>query len=270
MLSHHKYFHWLYHHKNKKSLFNGATGLFIWFFLAFARPFGISNNNISLVELIAFLLPVGLLWILIVYSLDFLIRSFSISILLNIKGDLIAWGCKIFLYVHVIWIIRGYACDWTCLDTFEYLELWIGMILLIGLVYLPYSFYGRYSYYHIAISHGATDESVIVIKGDGNDFIKINPNEVMYIKADDNYIDCTLSTGEKVTLRSSLTSTYEQLAEQPQFIRTHRSYVINSQYFERYKKAQANILLKSKDQMVEVPVSRSYKEEIDKYFTHPK
>jgi hypothetical protein len=271
VLLHHTYFHWLYYNGGKKALFNFITGLFIWFFLAFARPFGISITNVSVLELIAFLLPIGILWILLVYFIELItIKWLGVPIHQNVKADLIAWAIKIILYIHIIWAARGLACDWECLDAFEYLELWIGLGLLIGLVYLPSSLYARYIHYHKALSYGAPSASTMIINGEGNDFAKITPEEVVFIKADDNYSDFGLSDGKKVSLRSSLTSTYKQLIQHPQFIRTHRSYVINSQFFDSYKRSQGSITLKVKDQLFDIPVSKSYKEAIDNYFSRPK
>ena len=203
--------------------------------------------------------------------MDFLaINWFRIKINQNVKADIYIWAIKLFLYVHTIWLMRGLGCDWLCLDAYEYLELWVGMMVLIGLVYLPYSLYARYSFYHKAISRGAISDNMIVIKGEGNDFLKINPDEVIYIKVDDNYSDFELSNGETVSLRSSLTSAHNQLIKHPQFIRIHRSYVINSQFFESYKRAKGCIILQHQDQRFELPVSKSYKEAVVNYFTHPK
>ncbi|MEQ8715179.1 MAG: LytTR family DNA-binding domain-containing protein [Cyclobacteriaceae bacterium] len=271
MLSHHKYFQWLYFTQGKRGLFNLITGLFIWLFLAFAQPFGISVTSSSTLDIYLFLIPIGMLWVILAYGMDYIARHLlHIEVRKNVLADLLLMLSKVIVYIHVVWLLRGIACDWECLDFFEYFELWVSMYLMIAIVYLPYSFYARYLYYHMALSQGLTSADMLVIMGEGKDSFRCNPSELMYIQADDNYSDFVMRTQEKHSLRSSLSRVSEQLDPYPQFLRTHRSFIINTQYFDQYHRSKGIIILAHESHKVEVAVSKSYKPTVDQRFTHPK
>lgn len=88
----------------------------------------------------------------------------------------------------------------------------------------------------------------IIIK-DGYNEVKLNFDEILFIKSDKNYIDIQLSN-RKITIRNTLENISKQLPEEV-FMKVHRSYVINKN----------KILVKSTNtiqiESFEIPISRN-------------
>jgi two-component system, LytTR family, response regulator len=101
--------------------------------------------------------------------------------------------------------------------------------------------------------HPAHNERVVVKTGNK---IKIIPlHEIQYLEAADDYV--RIITQEGSFLKKSTMSYFENVLNTSQFIRTHRSYIINIQQLTRidpYEKENHIALLKSG---AKIPVSRS-------------
>ncbi len=245
----------------------------MWLFLALAKPFGINITDSSELVIGLVLLPVGVTWCLLVYITDFVaIRLVGIRIDKDIKLDLIVWFLKVIGIIHLLFLARGLLCDWECVDLAEYFELWMAMFLLVGLAYLPFLLYARYRYYHSLLAQGPSSSYDLLLEGLGAEVVKVNASELAYIKADDNYSDIFLSKQalEKASIRATLTSIEQQLDGHNQFMRVHRSYLINTGYFSSYERANNRIVLDISGQQIHIPVSKTYKPAVDKVFIHPK
>jgi DNA-binding LytR/AlgR family response regulator len=88
----------------------------------------------------------------------------------------------------------------------------------------------------------------ITIK-DGYDFIKINHDAILFVKSDNNYIDIQ-TTSKKHSVRQSLEGFLEEIAN-PNFIRVHRSYIVNKTKIT--SKKATSIFIDN----FEIPISRS-------------
>lgn len=266
MLANHKYFHWLYFHKKKRHAFNISSGIFIWLFLGITRPFGISNNNFeAYIYLFFSLILFGSIWVIISYLVDF---SFEQRIKKDHAYDLKIWGLKLLLMIHLFLLVRGTSCDWTCIDEIEYLELWIACILMVGFCYLTFSLYARYLYFHSIVGKTELTAGAIELLGEGKESKVLSLEQIAYIKADDNYVDIFMAD-KKETLRSSLSAIEEQLQPYSQFVRIHRSYIINFHFVADYPKKDT-LLLGLENKKIELPVSKKYQKRISPLFTHPK
>lgn len=89
----------------------------------------------------------------------------------------------------------------------------------------------------------------ITIK-DGYDFIKINHDAILFVKSDNNYIDIQ-TTSKKHSVRQSLEGFLEEIAN-PNFIRVHRSYIVNSSKIQ--KKTNSSLFIENQ----EIPFSKMY------------
>ncbi|MGE5355752.1 MAG: LytR/AlgR family response regulator transcription factor [Deltaproteobacteria bacterium] len=89
----------------------------------------------------------------------------------------------------------------------------------------------------------------------GNNLVRINYNEIIIIKSDgDNFI--SLITEKKVyPCRITLKEFHAQLP--PNFIQTHRSYVINIDHLDYFNEPDQTAILKGHD----APVARGYKKD---------
>lgn len=275
MLSLHKYFHWLYYSRNKRNLFNFGSGLFFWLFLAVTQPFGLYNSNVSDLILFALLLPIGLFWVGIVYSEEFIAsKVFKVSIDTSIKSDIILWIIKMVSFIHLLYILRGLLCDWQCVDAFEYLQLWFAIPIMFGFCYFPFALYARSVFFQDIVIEGPQNNSDLTFPGIGNEKLSIKINQVAYLKADDNYVDLFLIDDDgiqsKVPVRSTLATFETKLTAFSQFVRIHRSYIINIGFFTSFSKGNNTVSLTIGKSAVELPVSRKYKNRVSTLFTSPK
>lgn len=88
----------------------------------------------------------------------------------------------------------------------------------------------------------------IVVK-DGYDEVKINVDDILFIKSDANYIDIQLEN-RKFTIRKSLDSFLKEV-QSDKFIKVHRSYIINQ--VKITKKTSAFLYIED----FEIPLSRN-------------
>jgi len=264
MLLNHKFFHWLYYQQHQRHAFNIGLGFFIGFFLALAQPFGIYNNNFSdNVQMTLVLFSFGIVWPFLSYVTDYLANKLFAQ---KAKKDYV-FDCrvsilKLFLMIHAYFLIRSGLCNWACVDIQEYMELWFACSFMFLIVYVPFSLYARYRFFHKLVGIDKNDvEDLFELKGTGKESVVVDLSNVLYIKSDDNYADIVTfgHDGSLKThvLRGTLRSLEGQLAGQSQFIRVHRSYIVNLQY---------SILMDRKDSIIvkkaglefEMPVSNKY------------
>lgn len=89
-------------------------------------------------------------------------------------------------------------------------------------------------------------------------FVKLSTENIMYIEASGNYVTIVIS-GHKYAILSSLSAFYDQLRKiNPDFIRIHRSYIINLRQLDSFDHLHAII----GDQ--EIPIGKSFR---DDFFT---
>lgn len=279
-LKNHFYFHWLHKRPGYAHLFNIGSGLFFWLFLWVALPFGISigNNSFKSILMLGFyLLPLGVAWSLIFFTGDWVFKKyFSADSESQTKNSLISWIVRLLVLIHFIIIFREVLCEGPCIDVKEYFDVWIACILLFSLSYIPYSLYGRYLYFHSLVSAEKVEDGAFTLNGEGKESIAIQLDQIIYFQSSDNYVDIYLAKemnpGKRIIFRCTLKSIEEQLADFPQFIRIHRSFLVNTQYiaYSSGWNIRKQIEMSFRDYQVSIPVSRSYLETLTNLFTHPK
>ena len=240
--------------------------MFIWLFLSLTLPFGIYENNFSSFLLMSAWLSIfGISWTLLSYFIE--IISIKFNVREHYKRDAVFWLIRLFVFIHLIVIVRGLLCEWVCIDALEYLESWLAGVLFMCFTYMPFSFYARFMFYKPMATSEETEE-LIVLKGEGKESLKISPDRIMYIQSDDNYVDIHVdekeAKGVKV-LRSTLASVEEQLSGYTMFVRVHRSYIVNLKFAVSIESKDV-IRLKSESIEAEVPISKKYREGIQRLF----
>ncbi len=93
------------------------------------------------------------------------------------------------------------------------------------------------------------------------DKIEVHPDDVVLIKSADNYVNIIYREGEEIKqkmLRNTLKHMQDQLRKHPEFLKCHRTYIINSLYIvnliNNYKGYRLQLLGYEED----IPVSRQY------------
>lgn len=279
LIKNHFFFYWLYRKNRFRHIYNIGSGLFIWLFWLGTLPFGLYANNFDgRVDLALFLFPFGLAWVLISYIGDFVFDSIVTANPRNSHpANFYLWIGKISVQIHIYYVGRGWLCEWDCMNFHEYAELWMACTLLFLLTYIPFSLYGRYAYFHSLVGVNSSGEGEVTLLGEGKETLTLPLDHLICIQSDDNYVDLFLADdddpGKKIVFRCTLKSITEQLAEYPQFVRTHRSVLANIRYI--VNPGSSNQSLKSinlvfKKFSMAVPLSRSYRLEVEELLIHPK
>lgn len=257
----HKYFHWLYYVKGYATSYNFITAIFFWAFLIITRPFGIYYETLEgMLRLALYFIPFGLFFPLSSFSVDFLTKWFWPSARANFKLNSVFWFLKMVLFIHLIYVLRQQWCEWRCFDTNEYLELWLACFLLVSFTYVPFMLYGKFLYYHSLVGKEISSENITQIEGSGNESLNLALQKIIFLKADDNYVDFLLVEDGKVatkTLRATLKSVENQLSDFPQFQKIHRSYIVNIQYVVAIN--SNSLKLKAGEWIDELTISPTYK-----------
>ena len=90
------------------------------------------------------------------------------------------------------------------------------------------------------------------------DYILLDTKEIICIEANRAYVEI-YTEKSKYIYAKPLKYFEDVLTENSQFIRVHRSWIINTNFVEKYSKRDAEILMKNQ---LKISVSRSYKEEL--------
>lgn len=268
----HQYFHWLYFTKKKRLAFGLTLTLFFWLFLSLAQPFGINSEGLEgFLIMTTWILPMASIWLIIIYVTDYLVALlFKQRHSNNYKADFFLWLVKVFLVVHSIFIFRGIYCNWACLDLLEYGQLWFACILFFLLIYIPFTLYAKFLHVKETFT-GSKDENGeedTFLISDGKRPINIAVKDITHFKSDDNYIDVHHLKPEQttgaITFRCTMKELEAKVAGYPQFIRVHRSYIINMNFFDSYHSASGNshVILVAHESETKIPVSRKYKEQL--------
>lgn len=93
-----------------------------------------------------------------------------------------------------------------------------------------------------------------------SDYYFINPNEVLYLKADNNTTDIILVSGRKITAFKTLKIFEENLPKN--FLRIHNSYIINTNKILRINFGKYQVYLDKNQEITEVPFSKSYRDKL--------
>lgn len=94
-----------------------------------------------------------------------------------------------------------------------------------------------------------------------SDYHFIEPKDILYLKADNNTTDFYLLSGKKVSAYKTLKYFERRLPNN--FIRTHNSYIINSDLVRRINFGKSQISLEVDDVYQCFPFSKSYQKNVD-------
>lgn len=257
------YFHWYYSIKNKHLPFNLGTALFILGFLSIAKPFGIGQTNLA--SQLAFhliLLVFAFLWPLVSYATDLLNRSvMPAGGKSNPKIGIVFFFLKMILAVHAVLLIRLMLCDWSCIDGYEYTEMWFAVTLILGISYLVYTFHAKQLFYKNLIGKGP-ETGLLTLKNKAGKTFQLDPKVLLYVKSEDNYVKMIFlgpNKNVRTTLfRMTLSAVETQLGGYSQFIRIHRSYMVNLSFL-KHTDISSTLEIAAGAVCVRLPVSRKYR-----------
>jgi two-component system LytT family response regulator len=107
----------------------------------------------------------------------------------------------------------------------------------------------------------SNDEKIAISFQDKISFYK--PDEISYCQSNDNYTTIYLTNGQKVTASKTIKH-FEELLVPFGFIRSHQSYLVNSEFIKEYNKKDGGYIILNDE--TNIPVSRQRKEDILQQF----
>ena len=97
-------------------------------------------------------------------------------------------------------------------------------------------------------------DTIIIKEGSTARYIRLD--DIIMMQADSNYTTIQLTNGDKIFTSKTLKYWKDQISKYPDFIRPHRSFLVNSKYIISYHKSVRKLIL---NRGYEVLVARSYK-----------
>jgi len=149
-------------------------------------------------------------------------------------------------------------------DTYSFIEYsrWVylpGLAIVLPFVVLSRFILGKFS-------ERIELEDRITIEGKGqSEFIHLKAADLVCIRSADNYIEISfleLGVVQKKVIRATLSEVHERY---PNFVKPHRSYLVNPLHFKQFKTANKKLFLDLGNQL-EVPVSRNLQSEVKSKF----
>jgi len=110
----------------------------------------------------------------------------------------------------------------------------------------------------MALMHHKVDSAKSIQIKDGHKSVLVNPDDILYVKADNIYIE-VYTKNKKIVSRQTLSAFMEKLPE-GQFIRVHRSFLINRNSVDSISKNKIEV------GGAVIPISRSFKTELQNAF----
>ncbi|MBK6833638.1 MAG: response regulator transcription factor [Bacteroidetes bacterium] len=109
-----------------------------------------------------------------------------------------------------------------------------------------------------------SENTIIKIKV-GREIVFLNTNEILYIEANNIYCKIHLIMNKIIVCTESLKEIESQL-KTPNFYKTHRSFIINTKFIERFIRSKLSVYIKSIDEPIQI--SRNKRDEFEKKFVY--
>jgi len=246
----------------------------IFFFILFFRPFELNhldfNNQLLFIagcSALTFLL-LCLFFILIPWIFPKLLTSADhekrLFVLINILLCLISSTAYAF-YIHYVGGV----------NLSMYLVFKIVLICLVPIITLVLVIENKSLKHQIDSVHesniklklmvhentGNQTEMIQFISDNKSDKINLLPGDILLIKSAENYVEIVYKENENIKqklIRTTLRNIEEQLRKFPEFIRCHRTCIIDTKYILKLTSGYQGYRLKIMDYSEEIPVSRQY------------
>jgi LytTr DNA-binding domain len=104
-------------------------------------------------------------------------------------------------------------------------------------------------------------EKIVIESENKSESISVMLSDIIFIQSADNYIELVyLENGElkRKLLRNTLKNIEKHLDQFPDFLRCHRTTLINTSYIEKLFRSYAGVMIKIKGYDIEIPISRQY------------
>lgn len=259
-----------------------CLSIWVFVFLWFPEPFGFDGmSNLKKSKIIPwYSVSSGLVY----FFISFLILKFSKQISpWRVKDELISTSLAIIIAIIILFLVHilnyNLVFNWNVFGTF------LGKIFLpSALIIIPFLlglrlFFGQYRINQLTESPKDKNSEPInslivsdnkfilkeyfVAQGEGkNAFFRIKSKELVYVKSDNNYVECYYLIDGQVVSKIIRVKLYEIQSENEFLIKSHRSYLFNPIHFRMYKKEGYTLQVLLSNNIL-IPISRSHKLEVE-------
>jgi hypothetical protein len=239
-------------------------GLFIFLFLFFFKPFGLSQIEPLKQLMVTFGFGIVTTFVLIIFKflLDPLVSHARSTLGKSIVWDLIiatSIGIANYFYLSVVFDM---------VFSFKYLVFSIWTAILVGSIPVTINYIISFNRrYKTALEEAAIvpkgvlwENDVIIRAGNPRNEFRCNLSNVVYLCSNDNYVTIVTIKEEalaKTHLRGTLKAAEEELKRDSRFFRCHKCYVVNSEYVDHLTGNVQNMKIRLTQTGIEIPVSRS-------------
>jgi len=239
-------------------------GLFIFLFLYFFKPFGLSEIKPLQQLFVTFGFGLVTSFILVVFKFLFepnVVRG-GWTLGKNILWDIViasTIGAANYFYICII-----FRLDFTV----RYLLFSVWTAILVGSIPVTISYFIAFNRrYKNALKEASIsdeviywEEEVIIRAGNPKNDYRFNPKNIIYLCSNDNYVTIVAIKGDsqgKTTIRGTLKAAESELRKNSRFLRCHKCYIVNLDFVERVTGHNQNMKIKLLNSGTEIPVSRS-------------
>ncbi len=247
-----------------KILTIAAFGLFIFLFLFIFKPFGLYGLNTiqALFITLGFGAITAFLLVVFKFLLEPFLARFSWTLGTHIIWDIViatSIGVANYVYLSIIFDLPF---------SLKYILYAVWTAWLVGLIPVIISYIINYNkQYREALKVADIPEEKIfrgeavkLTAGNDKNEITLDPEEILYICSNDNYVTvATLKEGSvsRMTIRGTLKAVEEELSRNRRFLRCHKCYIINLDYVEKVSGHSQKMKVKLLHADEFIPVSRS-------------
>ena len=239
-------------------------GLFIFLFLYLFKPFGMSQ--LKPLQQLLLSLGFGLITAFILVVFKFLIEPVIVgekwTIGKNILWDILVAstiGGANYIFISIVFKLGFY---------FKYFMISIWTAILVGSIPVTISYFITFNRRYKSVLKEADipdeviywEDEVIIRAGNPKNEFRTNPKNIAYLCSNDNYVTIVTIKGDslnKTTIRGTLKSTESEMRKNSRFLRCHKCYIVNLDFFERVTGHNQNMKIRLLSSGTEIPVSRS-------------
>jgi hypothetical protein len=250
---------------NRKKLISILVfGLFIFLFLYLFKPFGMSQ----LIPLQQLFISIGfgLITSFVLLVFKFLIEPLIVrekwTLGKNILWDILiasSIGAANYIYICIV-----FGLDFKII----YLLYGIWTAILVGSIPVTISYFIMFNRRYKSVLKEADipdeviywEEEVIIRAGNPKNEFRTNPKNIVYLCSNDNYVTIVTikeNSQTKTTIRGTLKSAESEIRKNSRFLRCHKCYIVNLDFFERVTGHNQNMKIRLLSSGTEIPVSRS-------------
>ncbi len=257
---------------SNKWLFSLTVGLFISLFMIVFQPFGVTNHDpdfrINLV-FVTLMIGFGALVMVTLAFNELILRP----LILRSPGPaaLAGWIAWVYILVGtVVFLLYNFVGNW---HDFRIMS-WLGFLRDVGMIItfpvLGFLFYLRHQALKLdytrlqSRSPEPSGAMVTFTSENGKDPLLVALRDLLYLESEDNYVSICYMENQRARshlIRSSL-KRLEDLIEDPNLVRCHRSFIVNLSRVRSCRGNRHGLHLKLKGMDGIVPVSRKYTDAI--------